>query len=335
MKAGGEYLFMHELHAQLPQLHGPDRRAQRGPSPRRCMQAIFPDPFNADTWNLNALAPYTRRFTLGISETFRTPFDVPQNGGVGAGRLARRGQPDAQSRPALRPDHRTRGRTTPTCRRSSKPDGRTTPNNIQPRLGFAYQVNDRTVVRGGAGRYYGDVLTQPADVDLRQRDDCVGRSQQRRPSRFRRRTRSTGRRPTPAQAFANFCDVSNNRPGCLTRGLQELAPPPHTTRSRTAGRPRSASSARSVIVIASRRTTSTTAAATRRSSRTTSTCRYNPATGVQLPYSVPATRPYPLLGIISVTPYTGWSDYHGLQSAVTKRFSNNWQGRVTYTAGPV
>ena len=34
-----------------------------------------------------------------------------------------------------------------------------------------------------------------------------------------------GPRPTPAQAFANFCDV-NNRPGCLTRGLQELAPPP-------------------------------------------------------------------------------------------------------------
>ncbi len=42
------------------------------------MQAIFPDPFNADTWNLNALGPYTRRFTLGISETFQTPFNVPK-----------------------------------------------------------------------------------------------------------------------------------------------------------------------------------------------------------------------------------------------------------------
>lgn len=60
---------------------------------------------------------------------------------------------------------------------------------------------------------------------------------------------------------------------------------------------------------------------------------YNPATGVNLPYSVAATRPYPLMGIISVTPYVGWSNYHGLQSAFTKRFSNNWQGSVTYTLG--
>ena len=28
-------------------------------------------------------------------------------------------------------------------------------NNLAPRVGFAYQVNDRTVVRGGAGIYYG------------------------------------------------------------------------------------------------------------------------------------------------------------------------------------
>jgi hypothetical protein len=58
---------------------------------------------------------------------------------------------------------------------------------------------------------------------------------------------------------------------------------------------------------------------------------FNPATGEPLPYSNPATRPYPLFGIISVTPYMGWSDYHGLQTAFTKRFSNRWQGSVTYT----
>jgi hypothetical protein len=30
-------------------------------------------------------------------------------------------------------------------------------DNLQPRLGFAYAVNDRTVVRGGAGLYYADI----------------------------------------------------------------------------------------------------------------------------------------------------------------------------------
>jgi hypothetical protein len=28
--------------------------------PPALMQAIFPDPFNADTWNLSALSPLTR-----------------------------------------------------------------------------------------------------------------------------------------------------------------------------------------------------------------------------------------------------------------------------------
>jgi hypothetical protein len=41
------------------------------------------------------------------------------------------------------------------------------------------------------------------------------------------------------------------------------------------------------------------------------------------------------MGIISVTPYTGWSNYHAVQSALTKRFSNNWQGSVTYTVGAI
>ena len=68
-----------------------------GRFPPALMQSIFPDPFNADTWKLERLAPYTRRYTLGISETFRTPFDVPQIGGVGAGRLEDREQPDAES----------------------------------------------------------------------------------------------------------------------------------------------------------------------------------------------------------------------------------------------
>jgi len=60
---------------------------------------------------------------------------------------------------------------------------------------------------------------------------------------------------------------------------------------------------------------------------------YNPATGVNFPYSDASLRPYPLMGIISVTPYVGRSNYHAVQTAFTKRFSNNWQGSLTYTLG--
>ena len=49
-------------------------------------------------------------------------------------------------------------------RRSSNVDGNPKypyqydKNNIQPRVGFAYQLNDKTVVRGGYGLYYINVV---------------------------------------------------------------------------------------------------------------------------------------------------------------------------------
>ena len=77
MKAGGEYLFMHELTRNCRNCMG-QIDARVSAIPAATLQAIFPDPFNVDTWNLAALSPYTRRYTLGIPEAFRTPFDVPR-----------------------------------------------------------------------------------------------------------------------------------------------------------------------------------------------------------------------------------------------------------------
>jgi hypothetical protein len=58
---------------------------------------------------------------------------------------------------------------------------------------------------------------------------------------------------------------------------------------------------------------------------------YDPATGNNFPYSDESTRAYPLFGLVSMTPYSGWSNYHGVQSSFTKRFSSNWQASATYT----
>src|SRR5947209_15028169 len=37
-------------------------------------------------------------------------------------------------------------------------------NNFMPRLGFAYSLNDKTVIRGGFGMYFGSLGTRLADV---------------------------------------------------------------------------------------------------------------------------------------------------------------------------
>ena len=329
LKAGAEYLFMHELTRNCRNCMGQiDARLSRIPAD--VMQAIFPDPFNADTWNLNALAPYTRRFTLGISETFRTPFDVPRtaawvqddwriagnltlNLGLRYDLIWNAWANDANVPPILDPD---------------RPEDI---DNIQPRLGFAWQWDDRTVIRGGVGRYYGDVLTNlqmwtygnesiaSVEVTNDGRPDFPSNP-------FR------GPKPTPAQAFANFCDV-NNRPGCLTRGLQELAPPPPYDEVQNSWQTSIGFQHQFGTDMALEVDYVYNGSRNEKVIQENVNVSFNPQTGEPLPYSNRATRPYPLLGIISVTPYMGWSNYHGLQTAFTKRLSHRWQGSITYTLG--
>jgi hypothetical protein len=329
MRAGGEYIFMHEFTRNCRNCMG-QIDARNGTIPPALLQSIFPDPFNADTWNLNALAPYTRRFTLGISETFRTPFDVPKTAAwiQDDWHVARNVTLNLGLRYDLLTNTWANDASVPPILDAGRPNDT---NNIQPRLGFAWQRDDRTVIRGGVGKYYADILTNlqmwtygnetiaSVEVNNNGRPDFPSNP-------------FNGPRPTPAQAFANFCDV-NNRPGCLTRGLQELAPPPpydnvQGSWQTSMGIQRQIGSHTALevdyVYNGSR---------DEKIIMDNVNVSYDPATGLNRPYSVASTRPYPLLGIISVTPYTGWSNYHAMQSALTRRFNNRWQGSVTYTLG--
>src|SRR5207237_10339260 len=58
---------------------------------------------------------------------------------------------------------------------------------------------------------------------------------------------------------------------------------------------------------------------------------FNPATGAPYPYSDISHRAFPLYGVVGMIPHTGQSDYHGLQTSLTRRLSNRWQGSLTYT----
>jgi hypothetical protein len=58
---------------------------------------------------------------------------------------------------------------------------------------------------------------------------------------------------------------------------------------------------------------------------------FNPATGANYAFSDISRRAYPDFGLISLIARTGRSSYHALQTSVTKRLSNRWQGSATYT----
>src|SRR5207302_1258438 len=90
-----------------------------------------------------------------------------------------------------------------------------------PRAGFAYTLNDRTVIRGGVGRYYGQVIDNLTSFTL----SAVATSP---PIRSTARCRHSTRFASPA---------STRAPARRSRR--------RTCRCRTAGRHRSASSGRS------------------------------------------------------------------------------------------
>src|SRR2546423_5635224 len=126
----------------------------RGGSIPRNLEALFPDAFNVDTWNLAALSSITRSYTIGVGD-----FRVRQD----SKKIAAWAQDDWQisSRLTLNVGVRydlglgmfANDISFPPFQEAGRPDDK---NNVQPRLGFAYTLNSRTVIRGGTGVAFGD-----------------------------------------------------------------------------------------------------------------------------------------------------------------------------------
>ena len=61
---------------------------------------------------------------------------------------------------------------------------------------------------------------------------------------------------------------------------------------------------------------------------------YNPATGANYPSTDISKRPFPEWGTVFGEFLEGWSNYHGLETAFTKRFSRRWQASAhVYAVG--
>ena len=147
LRLGGEFLHRHQIQANCRQCMG-TVNATNGTVPAN-IEALFPDPFNADTWNLAAISPLTRTYQIGVGD-----FDVH----LYSKKIASWAQDDWQlsSRLTLNLGIRydlelgvfANDISFPPFQEAGRPNDT---NNFQPRLGFAYQLTDRTVVRGGTG----------------------------------------------------------------------------------------------------------------------------------------------------------------------------------------
>jgi hypothetical protein len=302
--------------------------ARGGPTPAN-LEALFPDPFNVDTWNLAAISSITRSYSIGVGD-----FNVH----LYSKKVASWLQDDWRMNDRLTLNLGLRydlemgvfanNVSVPPFQQAGRPNDT---KNFQPRLGFAYKLNEQTVLRGGSGLYYGDAIG--ADQSF-----ATGNAQlvvinypyDGRPD-FAANPTNGQPLPTYEQAIQRFCYANNNAPGCLIRDLQEFVGPPQYVHL-----PRTFQSS-----IGFQRQFGDTMAVEADYVYSKGThekdvvdninLKFNPATGANLPFGTRANRPYPDWGIVSMNGHLARSAYHALQTGFQKRFSDHWQASATYT----
>jgi hypothetical protein len=325
LKIGGEFIWDDKYSKNCTACMG-ELDARGGPRPEN-IEAIFPEAHNADTWDLDAISPIVQRYivTIGpresvqarpmigfwLQDDWRISSRLTLNLGVRYDLLWNAFANEVEVLPWMV---------------GNRPQDT---DNIQPRLGFAFQANDRTVFRGGAGLYYGEPIGSSFSWSMRMRDLIyVGIPNDGRPD-FASNP-FNGPQPTYDQAYAMLCHVNGMQPGCLERDGLELAPPADYAHLNQAWQ---------LSVGFQRQLAGNTvlemdyAHNRNRNEKVISdnaNLTYDPATGLNNPFSNRALRVYPEWGAVGYYVHNGLSNYHGLQTVFTKRFSNNWQASANY-----
>jgi hypothetical protein len=329
VRLGGEFLHRHQIQDNCRQCMGTLQANGIAAPTADQMQAWFPNPFNADTWNLAAISPWVTTYSIGVGD-----FNVHLRSKKFAAwlqddwNISDRLTLNLGLRYDLAVNAFANNITVEPFQKAGRPNDT---KNIQPRLGFNFKVDNRTVVRGGAGLYYGDALG--ADQSFATGNAqlvVISYANNGRPD-FAANPMGNGVLPTYAQALTRFCYANSNAPGCLVRDLQEFVGPPQFVHL-----PRTFQTS----IGLQRQFTATTALNAdfvwfkgdhEKDVVDNINVSYNPTTGLPLSFANRANRPYPEWGIVSMNSHLGKSEYRGLQTSLTKRFSQNWQGSVNYT----
>ncbi len=339
MKTGGEFLLEQIYTSNCTQCMGVID-ARGGPAPAN-LEQIMPDPFNVDSWNLAAISSLTRRYTLGIHKSRRQPERVwayagwwqddwhattklTMNLGVRYDLMWDMFQNKQEFLPIMRSD---------------RPQNT---KNIQPRVGFAYQWNDQTVLRGGVGKYYGEMLSRTypgesktvalVEVTNDGRPDFAANPFNGAPPTFEQAKALACSAPEQAANFATW--KARNYTGtapCLLLASGEVNPPAGTynvnnTWQTSIGFQRQLASTFEVesdyVYIRGRN---------EGWGHLNLNVAFDPVTGINYPYTNRSLLPYPEFGILAMTLQNARSAYHGVVTSFTKRMSHHWQASGTYT----
>jgi hypothetical protein len=341
LKAGGEFLLEQIYTSNCTQCMGVID-ARGGPTPAN-LETILQDPFDVDTWNLAAISSITRRYTLGVHKSRRDPERVWAYGAY----LQDDWHPTntLTLNLGLRYDlmwdmFQNQNELLPFMRAGRPQNAK----NMQPRVGFAYQWNDQTVVRGGVGKYYGEMLSRTYPGESKT-VALVEVANDGRPD-FAANP-FNGPSPTFEQAKATTCSApeqaanlaawkARNYSGaapCLLLASGELNPPAGTYNVNNTWQTSLGVQRQIGTNMAVESDYVYTRGRNEGWGHLNMNVAFNPDTGLNYPYTNRSLLPYPDWGVVAMTLQNARSAYHAVITSFTKRMSNRWQASGTYTLG--
>jgi len=322
---GGEYLRMQTSDLRDSNTDG-TLDLTRGAIPAD-IQSRIPNLYDASTWNLAGLSPLAVRWT----QSFGGPFESRIVRQTYAAWL----QDDWTVSPQLTLnlgvrydlEHNAFNNDLVLLPYLTGHNQHDDTNNVAPRVGFSFSLNDRTTIRGGAGTYFGTVIAAHQGYTYGKIINVSISNDQR--ADFATNPWN-GLTPTYDQIQTRRCTAAL-RPGCVVNTYPTLGPVwapgmtmPYSYQA-SIGFQRQLASTLAVdanyVYIGSRDFPRDLPA----------NVSYNPATGINYPSTDTTKRPVPYLGYVSLTFPGMRSNYHAMQTVWTKRYSRGWQASATYT----
>jgi hypothetical protein len=339
LKTGGEFMLEEIYTSNCTQCMGVID-ARNGPLPSN-LEQLLPDPFNVDTWNLAGISSVTRRYTLGIHKSRRTPERVwdysayvqddwhptsklTLNLGVRYDLMWDMFQNQQEFLPIML---------------AGRPQNA---KNIQPRFGFALQLNPATVLRGGIGKYYGEMLSRTypgesktvalVEVANDGRPDFAANPFNGPPPTFEQAKATACSAPEQAASFASWKarNYAGNPP-CLLLASGEVNPPAGTYNVNNSWQSSFGFQRQFGTSMEIESDYVYTRGRNEGWGHLNLNIAFDPTTGVNYPYTDRSRLPYPEFGILAMTLQNGRSAYHGVITSFTKRMSHHWQASGTYT----
>lgn len=300
------------------------------------LESLIPDWYDASTWNWTAMSPLFRDYSVTVGNmSYEVKREIYAAWYQDDWRASDKLTLNMGVRYDL--DHGAQGefvRFMPWLSGKRPTDK----NNVAPRLGFAYQAAQNTVIRGGWGLFFTQleddalhqsyILTQNAQISV----NNVGARADFATNPFQ------GPKPTYEQVLARACDVVGqpiNSGNCYPRQIRNGSEIPFDDHPTSYSHMASIGVQRELAANTALDSNFVWTGGRAEERRQNVNSAINPATGSVYPATGGtidiAHLPFPTWGPIAAEIMNGRSNYYGWENTFTKRFANRWQANATYT----